>query len=85
MRADLRWKTVAAEQPMKFFHGCAGKMRVPRKVARAIARRAQSDGDATMRAYRCQVCKGYHDGHIRRPLPSAAGSSTPRAIAAHGY
>ena len=84
MKAELRFKVQAVEQPGRFFLGCAGKMRLPRKVARAIARRAQNQGDVTMRSYRCQVCKCYHDGHVRRPSSEFA-SSERRLFPANGY
>ena len=85
MKAELRFKVQAVEQPQKFFRGCAGKMRLPRKVARAIARRAQNEGDVTMRSYRCQVCKGYHDGHVRWPSTPLAASSNQYQVSANGY
>ncbi len=65
MQAELRLMVKAIEQPVRLFRGCDGKRRLPRKVAVSIARRAQSEGDVTMRSYRCPVCKSYHNGHDR--------------------
>lgn len=48
--------------------GCRGKRAYPSKAhAQSAVRTSQQDRgqDATMNAYRCKVCKGWHIGHGR--------------------